>query len=110
MIIEQASKDDLKEILEIQKLAYGSEAEIYKDNSIPPLTQTLDEIKEDFTFQIFLKAGIKNSIIGSVRWYKEKDTCFIGRLIVHPNFENQGIGTKLLKEIEDKFDDVKQYE
>jgi N-acetylglutamate synthase-like GNAT family acetyltransferase len=112
MIIEQALERDLLDILELQKLAYQSEAEIYNDYSIPPLTQTLDEIKEDFKkpFRVFLKAVIKNKIIGSVRGYKEKDTCYIGRLIVHLDFENQGIGTKLLKEIEANFDDVKRYE
>lgn len=110
MIIEQALERDLLDILELQKLAYQSEAEIYNDYSIPPLTQTLDEIKEDFTFQVFLKAVIKNKIIGSVRAYKEEDTLYIGRLIVHPDFQNQGIGTKLLKEIEAKFNDVKRFE
>ena len=110
MIIEQALKEDLKEILELQKLAYRSEAEIYNDYSIPPLTQTLDEIKEDFSFQTFLKIIVNRKIIGSVRAYKKKDTCYIGRLIVHPNFRNQGIGTKLLKEIEAKFNDIKRFE
>ncbi|MFX1442991.1 MAG: GNAT family N-acetyltransferase [Promethearchaeota archaeon] len=110
MKIEKALKYDLKEILKLQKLAYLSEAEIYNDYSIPPLTQTLDEIKEDFSFQLFLKSVIKSKIIGSVRAYKGDDTCYIGKLIVYPNFQNKGIGTKLLKEIETKFDNVKRYE
>ncbi|TFG27907.1 MAG: GNAT family N-acetyltransferase [Promethearchaeota archaeon] len=110
MKTEHASKEDLKEILSLQKLAYQSEAEIYNDFTIPPLIQTLDEIKQDFSFQIFLKILVKNKIIGSVRAYKENDTCFIGKLIVHPDFQNQGIGTELLNEIEARFDDVKRYE
>ena len=110
MIIEQALKEDLGEILTLQKLAYQSEAEIYNDYSIPPLSQTLEEIKEDFSFQLFLKIVINNKIAGSVRAFKENDTCFIGRLIVHPDFQNQGIGKKLLHEIEAKFSDVSRYE
>ena len=110
MKIEQASKEDLAEILKLQKAAYQSEAEIYNDFTIPPLTQTFNEIKEDFSFQIFLKIVIRNKIIGSVRAYKEDDTCFIGKLIVHPDFQNQGIGTEILKEIESRFDDIKRYE
>lgn len=43
MIIERASLEDAKEILELQKLAYVSEAEIYNDYSIPPMMQTLDQ-------------------------------------------------------------------
>jgi hypothetical protein len=38
MIIETSNKDDLREILALQKLAYQSEAELYDDHSIPPLT------------------------------------------------------------------------
>jgi N-acetylglutamate synthase-like GNAT family acetyltransferase len=110
MIIEKAFRENLEEILELQKLAYLSEAEIYNDYSIPPLTQTLNEIKEDLAFQIFLKIVIDNKIVGSVRGYKEEDTCYIGKLVVHPNYQNQGIGTKLLKEIEAKFNDAKRYE
>ena len=37
-------------------------------------------------------------------------TCFIGKLIVHPEFQNQGIGTKLLKEIEYHFNSAKRFE
>ena len=110
MKIEHASKEDLKEILALQKLAYQSEAEMYNDFTIPPLTQTFDEIQQDFSFQIFLKILVQNKIIGSVRAYKQNDTCFIGKLIVNPDFQNQGIGTELIKEIEAKFEDIKRYE
>ncbi len=110
MIIEQATIDDLGEILELQNLAYQSEAEIYNEYSIPPLTQTLDEIKEDFSSQIFLKIVINNKIIGSVRAYKEKETCYIGRLIVHPEFQNQGIGSKLMFKIESIYKEIKRFE
>jgi hypothetical protein len=45
MIIERAHIEDTKEILDFQKLAYQSEAEIYNDYTIPPLTQTLEEME-----------------------------------------------------------------
>jgi N-acetylglutamate synthase-like GNAT family acetyltransferase len=110
MKIEKASIEDLGEILELQKLAYRSEAEIYNDYSIPPLTQTFNEIIEDFLSYTFLKIVKDNKIIGSVRAFNENDTCYIGKLIVHPNFQNKGIGTKLLKEVEAKFENVNRYE
>jgi hypothetical protein len=47
-IIERASVEDAQEILALQRLAYQSEAEIYDDYSIPPLTQTLEAIRADF--------------------------------------------------------------
>ena len=108
--IEHATKMDLAQILKLQKLAYKSEAEIYDDFSIPPLHQTISELKEDFKSQIILKASDKEEIIGSVRAYNKGDTCFIGKLIVHPNYQNKGLGTKLMNNIEKQFDFVKRYE
>ena len=109
-LIEHATLLDLSQILDLQKLAYKSEAEIYNDFSIPPLQQTITELKEDFKSQILLKATNNEIIIGSVRAYYKGDTCFIGKLIVHPNHQNKGIGTKLMNNIEKQFDFVKRYE
>ena len=110
MSIEQATIDDAQEILALQKLAYTSEAEIYSDFTISPLHQTLDEIKAEFADQCFLKFCEKGRIAGSVRAYVKEGTCFIGKLIVHPECQNRGIGTKLLQEIENTFDHVARYE
>jgi ribosomal protein S18 acetylase RimI-like enzyme len=110
MSVEQATIDDAQEILALQKLAYQSEAEIYNDFTIPPLHQTLDEIKAEFKDQHFLKFCADGGIIGSVRAYVKEGTCYIGKLIVHPECQNQGIGTKLLQEIENTFDNVTRYE
>ena len=110
MIIETANKDDLGEILALQKLAYQSEAELYDDHSIPPLTQTIEGIEADFGSHLFLKAIINGRIAGSVRAYMNQGTCLVGRLIVHPNLQNQGIGTKLLKAIESHFSGARRFE
>ena len=110
MSIEQATIDDAQEILALQKLAYASEAEIYNDFTIPPLHQTIDEINAEFECQYFLKFCANGRIVGSVRAYVKDGTCFIGKLIVHPECQNQGIGTKLLEEIENTFDNVTRYE
>jgi hypothetical protein len=56
MIIVSAEVTDAKDILDLQKLAYQSEAQIYNDYTIPPLTQSLEEIRDDFEKQVFLKA------------------------------------------------------
>jgi ribosomal protein S18 acetylase RimI-like enzyme len=109
-VIEQASIKDAEEILKLQKLAYRSEAEIYNDFSIAPLKQTLKEIRSDFNRQLFLKATADGTIIGSVRAYPENETCYIGRLIVHPDFQNQGLGTLLMQAIEEQFEQAKKYQ
>ena len=110
MIVEQAKKEDLGKILELQKLAFRSQAEIYNDFSIPPLIQTPEEIEKDFQNQTYLKAVTNKKIIGSVRGYEDSITCYIGRLIIHPDFQNQGYGTKLMAKIESIFKNVERYE
>jgi len=110
MIIERATYQDLETILTLQKLAYQSEALRYRDNTLPPLTQTLDMFQKDFKTQIVLKATAHKMIVGSVRAHRTDDTCFIGRLIVHPDFQNQGIGIKLMHCIEAAFFPVKRFE
>jgi len=110
MRVERATVDDAEAILSLQKLAYQSEAEIYDDFTIPPLTQTLEEIKKDFESQIFLKAVTDGRFIGSVRAFVKEGTCYVGRLIVHPDFQNQGIGTQLMNRIEEVFKEGQRVE
>lgn len=110
IFIEKASSENAEEILKLQKIAYISEAELIDDFTIPPLQQTIDEIVSEFDDQIFLKVETDNKIIGSVRVYLEDKTSFIGKLIVHPNFQNKGIGTKLLHEAEKLFPNAKRFE
>ena len=108
-IILPAEIDDLEEILALQKLAYQSEAQLNDDFSIPPLTQTLDEIRTEFGQAVFLKAVQDGKIIGSVRGRLDGDTCHIGRVIVHPERQNRGIGSRLLHEIE-RWVDARRFE
>ncbi|OGP72868.1 MAG: GNAT family N-acetyltransferase [Deltaproteobacteria bacterium RBG_16_49_23] len=110
MKIERARVDDAEEILSLQKAAYQSEAEIYNDFTIPPLIQTLEGIRKDFENQIFLKAVIDGKIVGSVRAFIKEGTCYVGRLIVNPGFQNQGIGTQLMNRIEETFKEAERFE
>ncbi|KZX17504.1 acetyltransferase (GNAT) family protein [Methanobrevibacter cuticularis] len=105
MKIEIANFEDLEEILKLQKLSYVSEAELHNDYSIKPLTQTLKEVQEDFKRGIVLKAISKesNNIIGSVRAYSENNVTYIEKLIVHPDYQNNGIGRKLIEGIENYY-------
>jgi len=108
--IKRARAEDAEAILDLQKIAYLSEAEIYNNKSIPPLTQTLEEIRAEFDNQIFLKALIDETIVGSVRAYQTDETCHIGRLVVHPKSQNRGIGSRLMNAIEGEFESVKRFE
>src|ERR1017187_8946652 len=48
VLFHWAAKSDAPEILALQKIAYQSEAELYGDDSLPALQQTLEELENDF--------------------------------------------------------------
>jgi len=109
MEIKKAIYENLAEILSLQKLAYQSEAKLLNDYSIQPLTQTLTELQNEFNKYkkgIILKLTNEenNQIIGSVRTHEGNNRVYIGKLIVHPDYQNKGFGTKLLNEIEAYFE------
>ena len=108
--IDVAEETDLSQILELQKLAYLQEAKIYNNYNISPLKQSLKSIKRDWSKGIILKALIDETIVGSVRAYLKDKTCYIGRLLVHPKFQNKGIGRKLMNEIENKYPEASKFE
>ncbi len=84
MDICQAIVDDAPEILELQKSAYISEAELHNDFSIPPLTQSIENLKVSFNKKTILKIVVDNKIVASGQAELIGDTCHIGRMAVWP--------------------------
>lgn len=102
--IKKAQEEDLKEILELQYLAYQTEAKLFNTTDIPPLKQAIEEVFVEFNKGIVLKAiDERGTIIGSVRAYQENENVYIGKLMVHPEMQNKGIGSQLLLEIEKEY-------
>ncbi|MBR4430835.1 MAG: GNAT family N-acetyltransferase [Clostridiales bacterium] len=109
-VITKARKEDLKEILELQYLAYQSEAALFGNKDIPPLKQTLDEVVEEYNEGLVLKMTDENGvIIGSVRAHEKDGTVYIGKLMVRPDHQKKGYGKRLLLEVE-KYYPGKRYE
>ena len=100
--ITKASEEDLQEILELQHLAYQSEAALFGRQDIQPLTETLDELAEEYKAGTVLKMTDENGkIIGSVRGKEADGTLYIGKLMVHPDHQRKGYGRRLLTAIEE---------
>ncbi|MEM8965375.1 MAG: GNAT family N-acetyltransferase [Bacteroidota bacterium] len=110
MKLSEASRDDLPNILLLQKDCYQEEAELYDEYEIPPLTQTVEEINADFGKEQFFKIEMGDKIVGSVRLLLDGTIGKIGRLIVHKDYRNQGLGTKMMNHLESIFPTVNRFE
>ena len=110
MNILQSILKDASEILELQKLAYQSEAVLYNDFNLPPLKQTLEELQKDFLNHTFLGIKLEQQIVANVRVRMGNKTCFVGRLIVHPKHQGRGLGSSLMLELEERFGFISRFE
>ncbi len=110
MEITKAVVTDTEAILALQKRAYHSEAELNADFSIPPLTQTLEQLRAEFSVKEILKVIVDGDIVGSGQAKIDNGTVFIGRIIVHPDFWGQSIGSCILQALESLFVDARRCE
>lgn len=110
MEILKASLVDAEQILALQKEAYYSEAELNNDFSIPPLTQTLEQLYAEFAIKEILKVVVDGEIVGSGQVKLDNGTALIGRIIVRPDLWGQGIGSRILQALESVFPKAKRFE
>ena len=108
--VERAEVAHAADILDLQKLAYQSEARLYDDWTLPPLTQTLASLNAEFADSVVLRALDGTRLVGSVRAREAHGLCHVGRLVVHPDSQGQGIGTLLMREVERAFPDATRFQ
>jgi GNAT superfamily N-acetyltransferase len=98
--IDRASPQDAGELLTVQRAAFVSEAQLYGDPLIPPLTETLAGIRDAIAATDVLVACEGRRVIGGVRGRLAGRTCEVDRLVVAPDRQGRGIGTALMEELE----------
>lgn len=96
--IRPATEQDFPAILDVQRLAFGEYAGIYKASGWT--TETLDNLKRDAQEKRVLAAEWDGSVVGSVRFWTVGGVCVIRLLSVHPAYQGKGIGKALMQEVE----------
>ncbi|MCZ2804393.1 GNAT family N-acetyltransferase [Modestobacter sp. VKM Ac-2983] len=84
------------ELLTLQRAAYVTEAQLYGDVRLPALVQTLPELLTELTAAGCLGAWLGSRLVGAVRVCEDDGVLHIGRLVVAPDLQGQGIGSRLL--------------
>lgn len=97
--------DDAGELLTLQRAAYVTEAQAHDDPRLPPLVETLAEVRVELRSDATTVLGIRDRgrLVATVRLRQEPadpGTAEIARLAVAPDRQGEGLGTRLLLEAE----------
>jgi ribosomal protein S18 acetylase RimI-like enzyme len=99
--LRPAADADAGELLTLQRAAYVSEAHLYDDPFLPPLVQTLDELRAELADGAGIVACDGGRLVAAVRFRLTDDTLHIGRLAVAPDRQGRGLGNLLLAAAEE---------
>lgn len=96
VVISLASVHEAGQLLTVQRAAFVSQARIYRDPEMAALTQTLAELVAEMATATTLKASLGHRLAGSVRVRLEGPVVRIARLVVAPDLQGRGIGSRLM--------------
>lgn len=92
--------EDAGETLTLQRAAFVQEALIYDSVQMPPLTQSLDELRAELVENLGCVAREGGRMLGAVRAQRDGDLLLIGRIAIAPDVQGRGIGSRLLQAVE----------
>lgn len=92
---------DAGELLTLQRAAYVTEAQAHDDACLPPLLETLAEVRATLQSDATTVLGIRDRgrLVATVRVHHDPadpGTAEIARLAVAPDRQGEGLGTRLL--------------
>jgi ribosomal protein S18 acetylase RimI-like enzyme len=96
---------DAGEILTLQRAAYVTEAQAHDDLGMPPLTQTLEQLRAELADPDVTARGVRDRgrLVACVRVrLAGPATAEIGRLVVAPDRQGEGLGSGLLLAAEER--------
>ena len=102
IVIRRAVEADAGEILTLQRAAYATTAQLYRDPFLPPLLESCQQVADAIRSDIVLAAVDGHRIVGSIRMRIEGTIGHLGRLVVAPDREGARLGVRLLKAIQDQ--------
>lgn len=102
------SGGDAGELLTLQRAAYVTEAQAHDDVNLPPLMQSLDDLVSELTQPEVTAFGLRDDsqrLVAAVRVYlspTDPHTAELGRLVVAPDMQGRGRGSRLLELAEER--------
>lgn len=100
IIIRTIRPSDAGEVLTVQRAAFVTEALIYGDPDMAPLTQTLEEVAFELRDNLGYVAVAGARLVGAVRAVADGELLLVGRIAIAPDRQGEAIGPRLLAAVE----------
>jgi len=101
IMVRRANPEDTKDVHNVIKHAFEDYRRIgYREAAIQSAIISKSEIQRRINEELMLVAEMDKQIVGTVTGTIEYETMHVKTLATHPSFQNLGIGTRLMQEIE----------
>jgi GNAT superfamily N-acetyltransferase len=93
--LDPSDPESAAALLGLQRKAYRVEASLIGSYDIPPLHETVDELRR--CGETFLGVLVEDRLAGLVSWKFDGETIDLHRLVVDPSHFRRGLGTALVR-------------
>lgn len=105
--IARTNMEEAQELLNIQKQAFQSDLEKYRDFATNPAAESLISFIQRILISQHYTIFIDEEIAGSIDIRKiSEDHYLLNQLCLNPKWQNRGFGSKIMKMMEEMFPNV----
>ena len=103
MIIVKATESDILDLYRLQLLSFESEAEMIGSRMVPALMESKEDYNDAFNqWHTYKMVDDTGRVIGGIRYQYDDGVVEVGRLMVHPDYRQQGLARKLLAFVDEQ--------
>jgi RimJ/RimL family protein N-acetyltransferase len=108
--IKRTKLDEVEKLLAIQKEAFAEDYVLYEDHDSTPVNETAEKLMENIERFFHYTIWLGNDIIGAIDIRPLDDSRLrLSKLFLGTEFQNKGLGSKLIKLIESEFPLIKDW-
>lgn len=108
--IQRTTINEAEVLLDIQREAFKEDLDKYQDYDTSPATEAIEKLMRKINNSFHYTVFQENTIIGGIEVRKLSETQFyLNRVYLSPNYQNKGIGAKLMGFVENEFPEASEW-